>query len=205
MELPVSFPAVTHQNVPLAKRYSPEQLKAKIDRFDSKRYRVFSEEADTLTEDTAREMLFEQYKMYQRTSEELVTRRQKTNEFYLSINTFLLTFFGVIIGWAEMPVKSKLIILSVTALAGVMFNQSWCSTIDQLKIINTAKLRLINTIERQLPLRLYDEEYAIMNDELNPWKYKNAFRDEKRSPYIFNGLYAVLIALFALYALIESL
>ena len=196
------FLSLSSKDVPMAKTYTLKQLKDRIDRFDAKEYDIFSDHFEEMLsahrEETVQQ-LFEQYKLYQQTSEALVSRRDAYNTFHLSINTALLTFTGVIIGWADFSVSGKTWVLIFTALAGFLFNLSWCRKLDQLKILNTAKMRMINSIEQQLPLKLYAEEYAIMKDDLNPWKYRNSSADEKSVPVCFNVLYGLVLIAFRLF------
>ena len=201
----LDFPKWFPRDKPSKKYLWADRFKLKDDiiLLDTKDYDIFSKNIDEILDDRPQEtmqQLFEQYKMYQQTSEELENRKQNVHNFYLTLNTALLTFFGVIIGWADITAKNKFVMLIIALMAGTAFNLSWINQIERFKIINSAKMRLINSVERQLPLKLYDEEYRIMNNDLNGWKYKNSFKDEKRIPHTFIGMYIVLVVAFAVLA-----
>ena len=179
-----------------------DELKKELVLLDTKQYNIFSGDVYEILKDRPAEtvqQLFEQYKLYQQTTEGLEKRKQNANNFYLTLNEVLLAFCGAIFGWANASEVKIFLILCVVAASGIIFNLSWCNQIERLKIINSAKLRLINAVERQLPLRLYDEEYSIMYNDLNGWKYKNTFKDEKRIPHAFIGVYIILFLIFLLF------
>ena len=176
-----------------------EDLARKIVRFSTQQYDIFSQDFEKRLEEKPEEVLpqiFEQYKMYQETSREWESREQKTNEFYLSIHTALLTLLGVVIGFAEIS-PMKIMLVFVIMMTGVLFDRSWCKKIEQFKTINTAKMHMLSLIEKHLPLRLYDEEYVIMKDDPNR-RYRNTIEDKKAVPKSFDFLYCLIVALFAL-------
>ena len=185
---------------------SVEKIRTRIVQLAARKYSIFSDGfALESVEDTAvSSLLLEQYKLYQQTAEELENREQKVNEFYLAINTALLTFMGVIIGIANTSQGSKFSVLLVIALAGGVFNRSWCREIESLKIISRAKMRMINLIEQHLPLRLYDKEYVIMKDDPDR-TYKNKVEDKEAVPRSFNFIYGAILVVYTAGVLFHTL
>ncbi len=182
------------------------KIKKKLVQLVTGQYDVFSKQIQDSSNPKSAEAsarLFEQYKLYQQTSENLTQQEQKTNEFFLSINTALLTFSGAVIGFSDMPAENKFLILLVAMLAGILFNRAWCRKIEQLKIINRAKMRMLNLIEQNLPLRLFDEEYVIMKDDPSG-PYKNTVADKEAVPHSFNFLYGLIVVLFAVFSLFSK-
>ena len=187
-----------------AKKYSWDdrfKLKNEIILLETKQYDIFSKNYNKILNERKEEtvqQLFEQYKLYQQTTEELENRKQSLNNFFLSLNTAMIAFCSAIIASETLSQKERLALLFFAIVTGIGFNKYWCIEINRLKIINTAKLRLINSIEQQLPLQLYYEEYKIMSNELNGWHYKNTFRDRKLMPNMFIWFYFAIMFLFLL-------
>lgn len=183
----------TGREVKASKVYTLEQIKNRIDSFDMGMYNIFSKDIDTMLEkerSETKKQLFDQYKMYQQTSETLVARRQSVNSFYISVNAALVTFLGAVAGFVNMP--TKLIVLSAVAIAGFIIDISWLKILDAYGTLNSSKMKVINLIEQQLPLKLYDAEWEIMSDKLNSKKYVSFTDSEKRIPKIFSVLYILV-------------
>ncbi len=197
----------TGREVKASKVYSLEQIKNRIDSFDMGQYDIFSKNIDEMLEkerSETKKQLFDQYKMYQQTSETLVARRQSVNSFYISVNAALVTFLGAVAGFVEMP--TKLIVLSAVAIAGFIIDISWLKILDAYGTLNSSKMKVINLIEQQLPLKLYDAEWEIMSDKLNSKKYVSFTDSEKRIPKIFSVLYVlVTLGSAAIYVLQQML
>lgn len=186
--------------IPISKLYSLEQIKKRIDDFDIGEYNIFSN-----NNELGNAELFEQYKLFQQTSEMLVDRRQTVNNFYVSLNTFVTTFLGIIIGFVE--TSNKGIVIGVAAIAGIVMNYSWINILKSYGILNASKIKVINLIEKKLPLRLYDVEWEVMDDKLNRKKYIPFTESEMIVPKIFISLYVlvILIGLILMYPLFIEL
>ena len=158
---------------PIAYACNKEKIKARIDNFDMNKYNIFSYDIDERLNgdkrDEVKKEILEQYKMYQKTSEDLVSRRQSVNSFYNSLNTALVALQGAVMGIVEMP--NKIFILIAMAMAGIVLCLSWRKLLDAYGTLNSSKMKVINLIEKQLPLKLYDTEWEIMSDRLNSKKY----------------------------------
>lgn len=170
-----------------------DKIKERIDRFDTGTYNIYTaklqEKLQKEPEETRKE-LFQQYQMYQQTSEKLVERRQSVNSFYISVNAALVAFLGAVAGFTEMP--GKLIILFAVSIAGIILDISWLKILEAYGILNASKMKVINLIEKELPLILYDSEWKVMSDKLNSRKYVSFTDSEKRIPRIFGTLYLLV-------------
>lgn len=182
----------TGRDKPVSQVYPLQRIKERIDRFDLGEYNIFSQDGrEQQNMDAYKNELFEQYKLYQQTSETLVERRQSVNSFYISVNAALVTFLGAIAGFVAMP--TKLVVLIAISMAGFIIDVSWLKILDAYGALNASKMKVINLIEKQLPLKLYDVEWEIMSDKMNSKKYVSFTDSEKRIPIIFNILYAAVI------------
>ena len=141
--------------------------------------------------------LIEQYKAYLTTSEEVLTRRQNTSNFYTTLNTSILTLSvtvsGVLFGVAN--INSLLIIsilLFAVSIIGVLLNINWMNLLESYGRLNGAKMRVISEMEKNLPANIYDTEWKVMSEKLYDGKYVSFTSIEKRLPISFIVLFAVL-------------
>ena len=56
-------------------------------------------------------------------------------------------------------------------------------------------MKVINLIEKQLPLELYRAEWDVMSDKLNNRRYVSFTENEKRLPSVFILLYGLAITI----------
>ena len=103
------------------------------------------------------EHLLEQYKIYINSSEKISDRRQKSNEFFLGLNSALVAALGFIATKTNGLEIANLLILS--SIAGITLCYLWYRTIYSYKCLNSGKFKVIHTIEKRLPLSLYDTEW----------------------------------------------
>ena len=184
----------TKLDTPMAYKYSMKEIKDRIDRFDRGEYDIFSESFGTKFEDDperAKKELFDQYMMYQKTSEELVSRRQSVSSFYISVNAALMAFLGAVAGFLNG--NEKFWVLIAISVAGIILDISWLRILDAYGTLNASKMKVINLIERQLPLKLYAVEWEVMSDKLNSKKYVSFTDSEKRIPKLFAVVYGLTV------------
>jgi hypothetical protein len=160
------------------------------------------------TKDPKRETeLIEQYKAYLQTSEEVLTRRQNTSNFYTTLNTTMLTIMatvvGVLVGLANVNslLVTSLILFAVSAV-GILLDINWLCLLESYGRLNGAKMKVISEIEKNLPANIYDTEWRVMSEKLYGGKYVSFTAIEKRLPVCFIVLYALLacasIAMFCI-------
>ena len=150
------------------------------------------------TRDPKRESdLIEQYKAYLATSEDVLTRRQNTSNFYTTLNTSILTFAttisGVILG---LPVvKNSMLVVSiitfVVSLIGILLNWNWFSLLESYGRLNGAKMRVISEMEKNLPANVYNTEWKVMSEKLYGGRYVSFTSIEKRIPIFFAIIFAI--------------
>ena len=164
------------------------------------------------TKDPKRENeLIEQYKAYLTTSEEVLTRRQNTSNFYTTLNTSLLTLAvtisGILFGVAQ--INSLLIIsliLFPVSIIGILLNVNWSNLLESYGRLNGAKMRVISEMEKNLPANIYDTEWKVMSEKLYDGKYVSFTSIEKRLPISFIVLFGILlIASIALFCISFSI
>lgn len=136
------------------------------------------------------EHLLEQYKIYVSSVEKISDRRQKSNEFFLTLNSALLTLLGFM---ATKDIgKDARMILYLAAIGGITMCYLWYRIIRSYKGLNTGKFVVIHAIEARLPLALYDTEWEALGRGKNRKIYWPFTHIELWVPWIFIVLYIVL-------------
>ena len=154
------------------------------------------------TKDPKRENeLIEQYKTYLATSEEVLTRRQNTSNFYTTLNTSMLTIASTACGliFGISGINNSLLIVSIIMLImgviGILLNLNWMSLIESYGRLNGAKMTVISEIEKSLPANIYDTEWKVMSEKLGSSRYVSFTSIEKRLPLFFIIMFIVMLCL----------
>ena len=192
----------TQQKQPVARQQTLREIKQRIDNFAKGYYNIFSQGYENMNESersSHKGELLDQYKMFQKTSEDLVARRQSVSSFYISVNSALVALLGIVLGLVEMP--TKIYVMAFMCLTGVILDISWMGILDAYGTLNAAKLKVINLMEEQLPVALYATEWRVMSDKLNNKKYVSFTNSEKRIPKIFAGVYCTIFVLAGIWLL----
>ena len=192
----------TKQQELIANQQSIIEIKRRIDQYAKGYYNIFSRKYSSLEDgekSAHQDELLDQYKMFQKTSEDLVGRRQSVNSFYISVNSAIVALMGVIMGLVESP--AKVYVMAFMCLTGVILDISWIGILEAYGTLNAAKMKVINLLEEQLPVALYDAEWRVMSDKLNNKKYVSFTDSEKRIPKLFAAIYIIVILVIVGYLL----
>lgn len=137
------------------------------------------------------EHLLDQYKIYINATEKISDRRQRTNEFFLGLNTALVALLGFI---ATKTSQSEIsLMMGVSAIAGITICYLWYRIIVSYKGLNSAKFKVIHAIELRLPLALYDTEWEMLGrgeDKKIYWPFSHI---ELHVPKIFIVIFVVML------------
>jgi DNA-dependent RNA polymerase auxiliary subunit epsilon len=169
---------------PYCEFISFDDLQRRIKEYEKGSYKVFNQSVENID----KPLLLEQYKLFLQTSEDLVSRRQNVNNFYISINSALMAAFGIILALNIQPLY-KSIAGVLLAAVGIILSISWIKLLASYGDLNSSKMKIISYIERQLPASLYDAEWAALSDKLNKRKYVSFTNSEKRVPILFIVVY----------------
>lgn len=134
------------------------------------------------------EHLLEQYKVYINATEKISDRRQKTNEFFLGLNTALVALLGFVASRSEQITT----LLVLAAIAGITMCYLWYRIIVSYKGLNGGKFKVIHAIEARLPLALYDTEWEMLGRGKNRKIYWPFTHIELWVPWIFIIIYGAL-------------
>lgn len=93
--------------------------------------------------------LLEQYKIYIESAEKISDRRQKTNDFFLAINSALLALFG----YFSIRIEDKpILIILMASILGICICYFWYRIIKSYKDMNSGKFKVIHIIEKNYHL-----------------------------------------------------
>ena len=134
--------------------------------------------------------LFEQYKLYVESIEKTSDRRQHANNYFITINTALISLIGLSF---QIKIFENLAgIKSVLAFVGIVICFIFWHLIRSYKQLNTGKFAVIHEIEKCLPLALYKYEWEILGEGKDNKKYYPFSHVELLIPWVFGIIYALL-------------
>ena len=137
-----------------------------------------------------KEHLFEQYKLYVESVEKTSDRRQHANNYFITINTALISLIGL--SFQIKFFENLAGIKSILALLGIIVCVIFWFLIRSYKQLNTGKFAVIHEIEKNLPLALYKYEWEVLGEGKDNKKYYPFSHVELFVPWVFGILYALL-------------
>ncbi len=171
-----------------------EQIEDIIKSYDAADYGLFNGSPNELNQDA----LLEQYKLFLQTSEDLVSRRQNVNSFYISLSSALVAIMGAFLA-IDFGQKTELLLGFIFCLIGIILSVSWSQTLSCYGNLNGSKMKIISSIEKQLPLSLFDAEWAALSDKLNKKKYVSFTESEQIIPRLFAAVYLIIMILMGVF------
>jgi len=143
--------------------------------------------------------LLEQYKLYVQMADKISERRQSANSFFLTINTALIAFLGLVAspdvgGDTGLVASPPLPWVLVVSAAGVVLCYSWYRLVRSYKDLNSAKFKVVHAIESRLPASPYDAEWEAVGRGEDKNLYLPFTHIEIRIPWVFAALYVLLAA-----------
>lgn len=188
----------TEERENYGKVMTAEQIIGVLKNYDAGDYGLFNVEPSELNQ----EALLEQYKLFLQTSEDLVNRRQNVNSFYISLSSAVVAIMGVLFA-LDFGYTGKLIVGAVFCIIGIILSMSWSKTLSCYGNLNGSKMKIISSIEKQLPLSLFDAEWAALSDKLNKKKYVSFTESEQAIPRLFGVLYLIILVLIVALGIIQ--
>ena len=134
------------------------------------------------------EMIFEQYKLYVNTAERVSDRRQSANNFFLTINSILLSFSGYL---SATKIRDWYFLIAIT---GIVISFFWLKIINSYKQLNSGKFKMIHKIEEELPIKLFKDEWEYLGRGKTK-EYVKLTVVERGVPITFMLMYLVIIIL----------
>jgi hypothetical protein len=134
--------------------------------------------------------LFEQYKLYVDGAEKISDRRQHANNYFITINTALISLMGL--SFQIKLFENLAWIKSILAFVGIIICVIFWFLIRSYKQLNTGKFAVIHEIEKHLPLALYKYEWEILGEGKDNKKYYPFSHIELLIPWVFGIIYVLL-------------
>ena len=139
------------------------------------------------------------YKIYVELADRVSDRRLKANTFFLSVNSFLIAFAGILKA-INLDHLAKPWAIFVCA-SGIAMSFFWYRLLLSYRGLNSAKFKVIHQMEEKLALKPFDEEWKHLELGKNDELYKPLSKIEQNIPIVFVILYGVIL----LWSLLELL
>ena len=144
-----------------------------------------------------KEKLFEQYKLYLQTIDNLTSRRTLANNFFLGINTGLLSTLAFLFNFGINILEVNGLWIIGGSCSGIVFAYVWSRTVSSYRQLSSVKWKIILEIEKKLPIGLHEVEWNLLGEGIDSKIYKQLTDVEQYVPKIFVVFYSIMI-LFAL-------
>ncbi|MCF7844775.1 MAG: hypothetical protein K9M03_03035 [Kiritimatiellales bacterium] len=138
--------------------------------------------------DCYQEHLIEQYKLYVNSAEKVSDRRQAVINFFVTINTALISLLGIAV---QLEVIDKAVVIAVATL-GILNCVIFWFLIQSHKKLNSGKFKVIHELEKKLPYALYDREWEILKEGRCVKTYWPFSHVELLIPWAFGLFYIIL-------------
>lgn len=155
---------------------------------------LFKMSEDSFGEDY-KDKFFEQYKLYLQEIDSLAKRRALANNFFLSINTGLLSLLVFLFNLetAALDVNGLWVLGGLTS--GILFSITWYRIVSSYRQLSSAKWDIVNAIEKKLPIDLHETEWRWLGEGKDVKRYRPLTGVEQYVPMIFVGAYSLVAAI----------
>ena len=143
-------------------------------------------------EEPYRAHLLDQYKLFTETADRTSARRQTANAFFVTVNTALLAFIGLVV--EPESKETPLAWMLAVSVAGIVICYAWYRLVRSYRGLNSGKFKVIRAMERHLPAAPFDAEWEAVGRGKDPKRLVPFTRVEQRIPWIFAALYLALAA-----------
>lgn len=133
--------------------------------------------------------LLDQYRLLVESSERVVARRQTANTFFLSINSALLIFAGVLFREGELTSVVGGAAGAGLSVIGFFINFAWRRMVTSSRQLNDAKFKIIHLLEKHLPAAVFAAEWDALGRGQDPSLYHPFTGIETRIPAALMMLY----------------
>jgi hypothetical protein len=136
--------------------------------------------------------LLDLYKLAVEMADRVSARRATANAFFLTVQTAFVAVLGVA---APNLARSPWWVSLSVALAGLVLSASWWLLLRSYRDLNRAKFYVINTVEQQLPVRIFADEWTYLKQDSLPrrrGRYAELGAVERIVPAVFAALYVLL-------------
>lgn len=165
---------------------------------ESDRLEIISKSKSEYPEEIYHNHILELYKLYVEMTDRISQRRDKSNSWFLTIHTALLTLIGLFFSQLSNTIDYIHIFI---AIVGIIACVVWKQLILSYKQMNSGRFKVIHAIEKELPLKLYDAEWKALGEGKNRGIYRPFTQVEKWIPFVFIAMYLIIIFVSIIYEL----
>jgi hypothetical protein len=129
-------------------------------------------------------------------ADKISDRRQSTNTFFLTVNTALIAFLGVVakLGTDGTSAYPPLPWVLAVSAAGVVLCYAWYRLVRSYKDLNSGKFAVVHALESKLPSSPYHAEWVSVGEGKDPKLYLPFTHVETKIPWVFVALYVAFAA-----------
>lgn len=146
----------------------------------------------------------ELYRMMVTSSENLVTRRQGLNTFFLTLHGVIVTAVGFLLG-SGLDSGLRTVGLSAITVVGILLAWAWNSLLVSFGQLNKGKFAVINALERRLPAAIYTAEWIALGEGKNPKLYRSFTEREVWVPRVLMATYLVALVVLIISIIVSTL
>lgn len=162
------------------------------DKLDSILYSRVNNYNDGKIENNYENHYLEQYRMYLHIYNSTNDRANKSNDFFLGLNTAIIGVLGYL--ETKNITDNNSVIFLFAPFVGIAICYCWYQIIISYKNINRAKFKVIHDVEEKLPLSLFKTEWELLGKGKDSTKYRRLSSIERIIPIIFIVLYTVIFS-----------
>ena len=151
-------------------------------------------ENDSFDNDTYNNMMLEQYKAYVNIADRVSARRSVAHVFFITLNAFLLSTFGMIVSH-QTQISNNKAVLFLTLLGMLVICYAWWRLMQYFRRLTRGKQKVIDAIETRLPMR------SFWKAEVHAMHTENPYRPLKNMETMLPAVFAVLYILIYVYVL----
>ncbi len=132
----------------------------------------------------------EQYRIYLHIFNSTHDRNNKSNDFFLGLNTAIIGVLGYL--ETKGNANNESIIFIFAPFVGIAICYCWYQIISSYRQLNRTKFKVIHEVESKLPISLFETEWELLGKGKNRKKYYPISLIERKIPIIFIILYIVI-------------
>lgn len=140
--------------------------------------------------DKYKDHLLAQYELYVESVHKISDRRQNANNYFITINTVLISFIGLL--FQVKILENIRWIKSLLCIVGIIICIIFGVLLRAYKQLNSGKFDVIHKLEEKLPAALYDFEWTILKEGKDKAVYYPFSHIEMAIPWIFGAIYLIL-------------
>ncbi|MCY4615273.1 MAG: hypothetical protein OXC71_02635 [Chloroflexi bacterium] len=157
------------------------------------------------SDDRTTQSLRDQYRLLVESSERVVARRQTANTFFLSINSALLIFAGILLREGDLLSLVGGVATVGLSLMGLFICFVWWRMVTSFRQLNTAKFQIIHLLEGHLPAAVFAAEWDALGEGQDPSLYRPFTRLETQIPVGLMALYGSTAAAGIVLAMLTAI